>query len=199
MKNAKQGKGKGKGKSPSLSELSKMQEKLNQNMQKARQQMQQQGQQPGQGKQSQGKGQMSEQMARMAREQQLIRQALQDINREMNKDGKGSLGNLEKLTKEMEQTESDLVNKKIQQETLIRQQDILTKLLDAEKAERERELDTKRESKQGRDQAPNYKIVLEEFNKMKRRELELLKTVPPALNSFYKLKVGDYFRLLNTK
>ena len=199
MKNAKQGKGKGKGKSPSLSELSKMQEKLNQNMQKARQQMQQQGLQPGQGKQSQGKGQMSEQMARMAREQQLIRQALQDINREMNKDGKGSLGNLDKLTKEMEQTETDLVNKKIQQETLIRQQDILTKLLDAEKAERERELDTQRESKQGRDQAPNYKIVLEEFNKIKRRELELLKTVPPALNSFYKLKVGDYFRLLNTK
>ena len=199
MKNAKQGKGKGKGKSPSLSELSKMQEKLNQNMQKARQQMQQQGPQPGQGKQSQGKGQMSEQMARMAREQQLIRQALQDINREMNKDGKGSLGNLDKLTKEMEQTETDLVNKKIQQETLIRQQDILTKLLDAEKAERERELDTQRESKQGRDQAPNYKIVLEEFNKIKRRELELLKTVPPALNSFYKLKVGDYFRLLNTK
>jgi hypothetical protein len=199
MKNAKQGKGKGKGKSPSLSELSKMQEKLNQNMQRARQQMQQQGQQPGQGQQGQGKGQMSEQMARMAREQQLIRQALQDINHEMNKDGKGSLGNLDKLTKEMEQTETDLVNKKIQQETLIRQQDILTKLLDAEKAERERELDTQRESKQGRDQAPNYKIVLEEFNKIKQRELELLKTVPPALNSFYKLKVGDYFRLLNTK
>ncbi|MBC8051579.1 MAG: hypothetical protein H7Y13_00790 [Sphingobacteriaceae bacterium] len=202
MKNAKQGQGKGKGKSPSLSELSKMQERLNQNMQKARQQMQQQGQQPGQqgqGQQGQGKGQMSEQMARMAREQQLIRQALQNLNREMNKDGQGSLGNLEKLTKEMEQTETDLVNKKIQQETLIRQQDILTKLLEAEKAERERELDTQRESKQGKDQAPNYKIVLEEFKKIKLRELELLKTVPPALNSFYKLKVGDYFRLLNTK
>ncbi|MGV3508357.1 MAG: hypothetical protein ACO1N7_03630, partial [Sphingobacteriaceae bacterium] len=196
MKNAKQGKGKGKKKGQSLSQLSKMQERLNQNMQKARQQMQQQGE----GKNgNQGKGQMSEQMAKMAREQQLIRQALQEINREMNKDGKGKLGNLDKLTKEMEQTETDLVNKKIRQETLIRQQDILTKLLDAEKAERERELDTQRESKQGKDQAPNYKIVLEEFNKIKQRELELLKTVPPTLNSFYKLKVGDYFRLLNTK
>ncbi|MEJ6981190.1 DUF4175 family protein [Pedobacter sp. P351] len=206
IKNAKQGKGKGKGKNPSLSELSKMQEKLNQNMQKAREQMQKQGQQQGQkpgegkdGQQGQGKGQMSEQMARMAREQQLIRQALQEINREMNKDGKGGIGNLDKVTKEMEQTETDLVNKKIQQETLTRQQEILTKLLDADKAERERELDTQRESKQGKDQAPNYKIVLEEFNKIKQRELELLKTVPPSLNSFYKLKVGDYFRLLNTK
>jgi len=209
MQNAKPGQGKGKKGSPSLSELSKMQEQLNKNMQKAREQMRQQGQQPGQNQggqqgqgqqqQGQGRGQMSEQMARMAREQQLIRQALQDINREMNKDGKGGLGNLDKLTKEMEQTETDLVNKKIQQETLLRQQEILTKLLDADKAERERELDTQRESKQGKDQAPNYKIVLEEFNKIKQRELELLKTVPPALNSFYKLKVGDYFRLLNTK
>ncbi|HEX8378001.1 MAG TPA: DUF4175 family protein, partial [Pedobacter sp.] len=202
MKNAKSGKGKGKGKSPSLSELSKMQDQLNKNMQKAREQMQKSGQQPGkQGTQgaSGEKGQMSEGLAKMAREQQLIRQALQNINRELNKDGKGTLGNLDKLTKEMEQTESDLVHKKIQQETLNRQQEILTKLLEADKADRERELDTQRKSKEGKDQAPNNKIVLEEFKKIKLRELELLKTVPPSLNSFYKLKVGDYFRLLNTK
>lgn len=197
MQNTK-GSSKGKG-SPSLSQLAKMQEQLNKNMQAAKKQMQQQGQNPGQGKTGSGKGQMSEQMAKMAREQQLIRQALKDINRELNKDGKGTLGNLDKLTKEMEQTETDLVNKNIQQETLIRQQDILTKLLDADKAERERDLDTQRDSKQGKDQTQKNKIVLEEFNKIKLRELELLKTVPPTLNSFYKLKVGDYFRLLNTK
>jgi len=192
MKNAKQGQGKKKG--PGLQELSKMQERLNQNMQKAREQMQKAGQQ------SVGsKGPITEQLAKMTREQQLIRQALQDINREMNKDGKGSLGNLEKLTKEMEQTETDLVNKKIKQETLVRQQEILTKLLEADKADRERELDTQRESKQGTNQAPNYKIVYDEFIKIKQRELELLKTVPPALNSFYKLKAGDYFRILNAK
>ncbi|MDF3077063.1 MAG: hypothetical protein K0S09_952 [Sphingobacteriaceae bacterium] len=197
MQNAQQGKGK-KGK-PSLSQLSKMQQQLNKNMQKAREQMQQQGQQkPGQkGQQQQGQG-MSEQLARMAREQQMIRQQMQEINREMNKDGKGGLGNLDQLSKEMEQTETDLVNKRIQQETLIRQQEILTKLLDAEKAERERDQDSKRESKQGKDMAPNYKLVLEEYKKLKQRETELLKTVPPALNSFYKIKVGDYFKYLNS-
>jgi len=193
MQNAQQG---GKGKQKSLSQLRQMQEQLNQNMQKARQQMQQQGIQPEKG--MQGKGQMSEQMAKMAREQQMIRQSLQEINRDLNKDGKGGLGNLDKLAKEMEQSETDLVNKRIQQETLIRQQEILTKLLDAEKADRERELDNKRESKQGKEQSPNYKIVLDEFKKVKQNEVELLKTVPPDLNSFYKLKVGDYFRLLNS-
>lgn len=192
MQNAQQG---GKGKQKSLSQLSKMQEQLNQNMQKARQQMQQQGNKPGQ----QGvKGQMSEQIAKMAREQQLIRQALNEINRDLNKDGKGGLGNLEKLAKDMEQSETDLVHKKIQQETLVRQQEILTKLLEAEKADRERELDNQRESKQGQNFSPELKTVLEDFKKIKQNEVELLKTVPPSLNSFYKLKVGDYFRLLNT-
>jgi len=192
------GKAGGKGKKKqSLSQLSKMQEALNKNMQKAREQMEQQGQQmPGQrGKQAPG---MSEQLAKMARDQQMIRQAMQQINRTDNKDGKGGLGNLDKLMKEMEQTETDLVNKKIQQETLNRQQEILTKLLEADKAEREREQDQQRESKQGIAPAPNYNIILQEYQKIKQKETDLLKTVPPSLNSFYKIKVGDYFKFLNS-
>ncbi|MES2873084.1 MAG: hypothetical protein V4708_05130 [Bacteroidota bacterium] len=198
-------------KKQSLSQLSKMQEQLNKNMQKAREEMQKQaaqkkqgqqpGQQPGQqgkqGQQGQGQG-MSEQLARMAREQQMIRQAMQEINRLENKDGKSGLGNLDQLMKEMEQTETDLVNKKIQQETLIRQQEILSKLLQADKAEREREQDEKRESKEGVAVTPNHKIILQEYQKIKQKETDLLKTVPPALNSFYKIKVGDYFKYLNS-
>jgi hypothetical protein len=165
-------------------------------MQKAREQMQ--GQQGQQGQQKPDKGQMSEQLAKMAREQQLIRQGMQEINRKLNKDGKGGLGNLDKLMKEMEQTETDLVNKRIYQETINRQQEILTKLLEAEKADREREQDTQRESKQGIDQ-PNYINFMKEFQNTKQRETELLKTVPPSLNSFYKIKVGDYFKFLNSE
>lgn len=192
QQNAQSG-GKGK-KKQSLSQLSKMQDQLNKNMQKAREQMQKQGQQ---GQQKQGKGQMSEQLAKMAREQQLIRQGMQEINRELNKDGQSGLGNLDKLMKEMEQTETDLVNKKIYQETINRQQEILTKLLEAEKAEREREQDNQRESKQGVDQ-PNFSRFMKEFQSIKQTETELLKTVPPSLNSFYKIKVGDYFKFLNS-
>ncbi|MEJ7691940.1 hypothetical protein [Daejeonella sp.] len=193
-------------KKQSLSQLSKMQEQLNKNMQKARDEMQKQagqkpGQQPGKQGQQPGQGQgqgMSEQLARMAREQQMIRQAMQEINRMENKDGKSGLGNLDQLMKEMEQTETDLVNKKIQQETLNRQQEILSKLLEADKAEREREQDEKRESKEGVTPAPDYKIILQEYQKIKQKETDLLKTVPPSLNSFYKIKVGDYFKYLNS-
>ncbi|MDO8993834.1 MAG: hypothetical protein Q7U83_12260, partial [Daejeonella sp.] len=188
--------GKGKQKQ-NLSQLSKMQEQLNKNMQKAREDMQKQGQQKS-GQQGKSSGEMSEQLAKMAREQQMIRQAMQEINKMENKDGKGALGNLDKLMKEMEQTETDLVNKRIQQETLSRQQEILSKLLDAEKADREREQDQKRESKEGIAPPPVNSIILQEFQKIKQKEIDLLKTVTPSLNSFYKIKVRDYFKFLNS-
>ncbi|MFA6945095.1 MAG: hypothetical protein WC220_04255 [Pedobacter sp.] len=192
------GKSGGKGRQKqNLSQLSKMQEQLNKNMQKARDEMQKQGQQKGsqQGKSGQG---ISEQLAKMAREQQMIRQAMQEINKLENKDGTGGLGNLNKLMKEMEQTETDLVNKKIQQETLNRQKEILSKLLDAEKADREREQDQQRESREGIAPPPVNSPIMQEFQKIKQNEIDLLKTVPPSLNSFYKIKVGDYFKYLNS-
>ena len=195
QQNSKPG-GKGK-KKQSLSQLSKMQETLNKNMQKARDEMQKQGQQ-GPGQQANRSGTMSEKLAKMAREQQMIRQAMQEINRLENKDGKAGLGNLDKLVKEMEQTETDLVNKRIKQETLSRQQEILSKLLEADKAEQEREEDQKRESREGANQTPINSIILQEYIKIKQKETDLLKTVPPSLNSFYKIKVGDYFKFLNS-
>jgi len=195
-KSQQNGKSGGKGKKKqSLSQLSKMQEQLNKNMQKAKEEMQKQGQQP---PSKQGNGSMSETFAKMAREQQLIRQSMQELNKLENKDGKRSLGDLEKIIKEMEQSETDLVNKRIKQETLIRQQEILSKLLEAEKAENERDEEEKRESTEGKNQVPiNSKIMLD-YLKNKEKETDILKTISPSFNSFYKLKVGDYFRFLNT-
>ncbi|WP_036692551.1 DUF4175 family protein [Pedobacter glucosidilyticus] len=193
MKNAKSG-GKGKPK-PGMSQLSKMQQELNKNMQKAKEQMQQQGIPQGQ----KGNKQMSQQFSEMAQQQQMIRQALQELNQQLNKDGKGKLGNLEKIMKDMEQTETDLVNKRITQEAINRQQDIQTRLLEAEKAEREREQDTQKESKAGKQFAPNYNLVLKEYEKIKENEAEMLKTVSPALNNFYKSKISDYFKKLNKR
>jgi hypothetical protein len=192
------GKAGGKGKQKkNLSQLSKMQDQLNNNMQKAREEMLKQGQQKG-GQQGKTGREMSEQLTRMAREQQMIRQAMQEINKMENKDGKSSLGNLDKLMKEMEQTEKDLVNKRIQQETLNRQQEILSKLLDAEKADREREEDQKRESNKGITLPNTNSFILQEFQKIKQKEIDLLKTMTPSLNSYYKIKVRDYFKYLNS-
>jgi hypothetical protein len=188
--------GKGKGKQPSLSQLSKMQQQLNQNMQKARDQMQKMGN-PQQGKS--GQQGMSEQFAKMAREQQMIRQSLQQINKDNNKDGTNGLGNLDKISKEMEQTENDLVNKKITNEALKRQQQIQSRLLEAEKAEQEREQDQKRESRAASNMPPGYIKALQNYEQVKTKQTEQIRTVPAALNLYYKQKIKYYFDQLNGK
>ncbi|MGZ3763208.1 MAG: DUF4175 family protein [Mucilaginibacter sp.] len=192
MKNGKSGKGKSK--QPSLSQLNRMQQQLNQNMQKMRDQLQKQGNMS----QSQRSG-MSEQLAKMARQQEIIRQALQEINKEENKDGKGGLGNLDKISKEMEQTENDIVNRRITDELLKRQQQIQTRMLEAEEAEQQREQDQQRESNAGKDTPPGYIKALQNYQKLKEKQTEQIKTVSPALNLYYKQKIKSYFDQLNAK
>lgn len=192
MKNGKSGKGKSK--QPSLSQLNKMQQQLNQNMQQMRDQLQKQGNMS----QSQRNG-MSEQLAKMARQQQMIRQALQEINKNENKDGTGGLGNLDKISKEMEQTENDIVNRRITDEVLKRQQQIQTRMLEAEKAEQQREQDQQRESNAGKAMPPGYIKALQDYQKIKEKQTEQIKTVSPALNLYYKQKIKSYFDQLNAK
>ncbi|HEY0174793.1 MAG TPA: hypothetical protein VGC08_00350, partial [Pedobacter sp.] len=135
--------------------------------------------------------------AKMAQQQQMIREALQRINAEQNKDGKNGSGNLNQLIKEMKMTEADLVNKRIEEETIRRQQGISTKLLDADKASREQDQQEQRQSKAGRDFPPSYPKMLEQFKKNKSGEQEFLQKLPPSLNYYYKNKISDYFKSLN--
>ncbi|WP_295672636.1 DUF4175 family protein [uncultured Mucilaginibacter sp.] len=189
--------GKGKGKQQSVSSLARMQQQLNQNMQKAREQMQQQGN-PGKSQNGNNEN-ISEQLAKLARQQQEIREALQQLNRQENKDGKGSLGNLDKISQQMEQTERDLVNRRISEEAIKRQQQIQSRLLEAEKAEQQREQDQQRESHAGNDVPPGYIKALQEYRQANEKQTEQVKTIPPALNFYYKLKIKSYFDLLNAK
>jgi hypothetical protein len=190
MKNAKGGKGKQK---QGMQQLQQMQEQLNKNMQQAKEKMEREGNMG-----TVPKGQMSQEFAKMAQQQQMIREALEKINKEENKDGKGSLGNLNQAVQEMKQSELDLVNKRINQETINRQKNLMVKLLDAEKAQREQEQDEKRESNAAKQFPPSYQQMLEKFNKNMQSESELIQKLPPNLNYYYKNKVAEYFKLLNS-
>ena len=186
------GQGSGKGKKQSMKDLQKMQEELNQKMQNARDKMQKEGNMG-----TVPKGQMSQEFAKMAQQQQIIREALQKLNKEQNKDGKGPLGNLNQLVEEMKKTEMDLVNKKIAEETMNRQKNLNTKLLDADKAQREQEEDSKRESNAAKEYPPSYKQMLDKFIKKQQSESELIQKLPSNLNYYYKNKIAEYFKLLN--
>lgn len=186
----------GSGSPKSIGDLKKMQEALNKNMQKLKEQMKQQGgNKPMPGKTGkQGQGGMSEQLAKMAAEQEYIRNELSKLNMQENKDGKKSLGNLEEIAKKMEESENDIVNKMISDQTLQRQQEILTRLLESERAEREREQDEQRKSTEAKNNFNRNPDAFEEYKRLKQKETELLRTVPPTLNSYYRKKVNDYFQ-----
>ncbi len=194
----------GQGKpSPSAQKMREMQEKLNAQMKALKKKMEGQQKGDGKGEKNDGKGEksgsgsgMSEELARLAAQQEALRNELQQLNSEQNKDGQGSLGNLDQLAKQMEETEKDLVNRKLSQETLNRQEDILSRLLESEKAEREREQDEKRQSNEGNDNLVRNPGQFEDYKKLKMKEVELLKTIPPGLNPFYKNLVNYYFQTL---
>ena len=135
-----------------------------------------------------GKG-MSESLAKMAAQQAKIRQ-------ELNKLKKGGSG-VNGLSKLMEETETDIVNKRITQQTINRQKEILTRLLESEKADREREWDEKRESKEGKEKVKGNPKLFFEYNNQKEQEVDLIKTTPPNLSNFYKKKVTQYFQNIN--
>lgn len=175
-----------------MQELQKMQEQLNKKMQEAKNKMEREG-----NKGTVPKGSMGEEFAKMAQQQRMIRESLQKINSEENKNGKGPLGNLNQSIQEMKQTENELINKRIEQETLNRQKNLLTKLLDADKAKREQDEDSKRESDAAKQFPPSYKQMLERFQKQQLSESELLQKLPPNLNFYYKNKIATYFKSLN--
>ena len=103
---------------------------------------------------------------------------------------------LEELIDQMDKIEVDLVNKRLNNEMLTRQQNILTRLLEAEKAERQRELDEERLAERTGEKERKYPPEIEEYIKKKESEVEMYKTVSPALKPYYKYLVEEYYKSL---
>jgi hypothetical protein len=135
----------------------------------------------------------NKEIAKMAAEQTAIRQKLEQMRNELNKEGKGLGNKLNPLIKELEEQERSLINKSINRETINRQRDILTRLLESEKALLERGFEEKRESKSGKDINNGNKIIFEEYNKEKLKQVELLRSIDPNYRKYFKDKANQYF------
>ncbi|MCX6250306.1 MAG: hypothetical protein NTX61_06095 [Bacteroidetes bacterium] len=177
----------------SLKNMRAMQELLNKQMQKMKEKMdaeQKQGKQP-YGKP--GGQQMSEQLAKMAAQQEAIRQEMKKYIDGMNEQGMKDQNGLNDAMDKMEKTEKDLVNKRILQETINRQAEILTRLLESEKAEQKRGQEEKRQSTEAKEGNYSNPKTNFQYNMLKYGSTELLKTVQPEFNNFYKTKINSYF------
>jgi hypothetical protein len=179
----------------SIKDIRKMQQALNKKMQEMKKRMQEgKNQGPKKGNNNQGGEKMNEEMARMAAEQEAIRQKLQQYQQQLKKEGRGKEAQaLNGVTKKMEENETDLVNKILRAESLKRQQEIETRLLEAEEAERKQGEDKKRKSEEGKNFNNASNIQFFDYIRKRNQEVELLKTIPPKLKPFYKNKVDKYF------
>ena len=181
MANAKPGMKKGKsGKEPKQS-LSQLQQQLNERIQELK---------------NSGKSgrELSEELAEMAAEQERIRRAMQELQERMKQDGQMPGGD---LPSKMEQSEMDLVNKQLTDQLIKRQQEILTRLLDAEKSLREQDLDDERKGETAKEYDQSIPPAFEEYLRLKEKEVELLKTVHPKLYPYYRKEVDEYFKRLS--
>lgn len=142
-----------------------------------------------------GKEGSSKEFAEMAAKQAAMRKKLQDMAKEKSEQGKGDK-ELQELIDEMNKVETDLVNKKLTNEMLKRQEEIMTRLLKSEQAERQREYDNKRKAEIAQEKERKMPPSLEEYIKKREAEIDMFKTVSPALRPYYKQLVEDYFNSL---
>jgi hypothetical protein len=142
-------------------------------------------------------GLSSKEIAKMAFEQGQMRNGLQKMRQEMNKDGSGNGNMLNDLIKDMEEMQNDLLNQNLDKNLLSRQQDIMTRFLESEKAMQERGFSDKRESKSSLNENKSNQIDLLQYTKKKNAEIELLKSVPVGLRVYYKNLINEYFNSVN--
>lgn len=181
---------------PSPKSMKQMQQELNKQMESLKKELEKQGNKPG-GRTKIGEhNSMSSEFARMAAQQEQIRRMMQEYGQQLKEESGGDSKlsrDIDDIMRQMEQTETDLVNKTISRQTIQRQQQILTRLLQHEKAEMQREKEDRRQSTEGKDIFQPSQNDLEKYNKLQEKNIELFHSTPPSLNNFYKEKVNDYF------
>lgn len=181
---------------PSPKSMRQLQEELNRQMQSLKQQLDKQGNNPNGRTRIGDRNSMSSEFARMAAQQEQIRRMMQEYAQQLKQQNGGNnriARELDDLMRQMEQTETDLVNRTITQQTINRQQQIMTRLLQHERADMERERDERRQSVEAKDVYQPSQNDLEQYRRLQENNIELFHTTPPSLNNYYRNKVNDYF------
>ncbi len=176
-----------KGKQPSFSGMKSQQESLKKMLEQMIQ-----GMKDGKGK----AGQQSEKMGKYLREQEMFRQKMNEM---IQHGGHGE--QTEKVLREvmrmMEQTEREISNFSINRQTIIRQNKIMTRLLEAENASREKDFDKERESKSGQNHKLSNPKAIFKYKKIDAEFDDLFNDSNVKLIDYYNKIYLDYLIRLN--
>ncbi len=175
------------GKPKTMKNMKDLQNQLGEQLKKMQQQMQQQK------KDGTPMDNMSEELARMAAQQEMIRQGMQEMLEEMKKNGVLGDDGINDIIKDMEKLEEDIVNKRITNQTIKRNKDIMSRMLKAENAQQEREKEEKRKSDEYKGPEKSHNIDELRYEESIKRQQDFLRTNPIEYQPFYKQKINEYF------
>ncbi len=174
---------------PSLGDMRKSQENMKNQLQQMLEQMK-----DGKGNNTQSK---NEKLGKMLAQQEIFQNML---NKMQSGSGVGqeTSKKLNEIKQMLEQNKRDLVNSNLNKNTINRQQQIITRLLEAEKAEIERDKDDKRESKNVYNyKKSNPKNLFDDIDENVNFN-DLLYKNNLHLQPFYINKFHDYLKKINT-
>lgn len=140
---------------------------------------------------------MGKQMGESLMQHEMMQQMLRDL---MNNGSVGSEAKkqLQQIDNMLEQNRKELMNKSINAQTIARQNQITTRLLEAEKAEMERDFEDKRESETA-DEFYSNPVKFFEYKEKENFSIEYLNKNSHKLHNFYNSKYKQYLKNLNIK
>ena len=141
---------------------------------------------------------MSEEFARMAAEQEMIRQGMQQMLDQMKANGQLGDDGMNQIIKDMEKLEEELVNKKITNQMLERNREIVSRMLESQKAQEKRDQDEKRKSNEYKGSKFDRKIDELFYEQSLKKNQEFLKQHPIQYQPYYKSKINEYYLKKNS-
>jgi len=173
---------------PSLSEMRKSQESIKEQLEGMINQMKQGN--------NTGKSPSSDKLGKMLSQQEVFQQMLNELSSGSGV-GKEYTKQLQEINQLIDANRKDLARMEISQLTLNRQKQIVTRLLEAEKSEQEREIDDIRKSKEPINYSISDPKAMFNNDSQKINFEEIISKTSLQLQSFYKNKYQEYINKLN--
>ena len=170
---------------PSLSQMRKQQQSLKQQLQDMINQMKN-------GKQGRlSKDALNKKLAKMIAQQEIFNKMLNDL--QMNNSlAPETMRKLNEIKRLMEENKNDLINRNVTPQTLYRQQQILTRLLEAENSEYQRKVDNERKSKEIKNQKIRNPEEIFQYKGNRNTFDDIIIKSNVRLTKYYKDKYKDY-------
>jgi hypothetical protein len=142
-------------------------------------------------------------MQRLGQQQQLIQKSLEQLNQEAKVSGQSSKlpADLDNILKKMQEVITDMQGEKLDDELIQKQENILSKLLDAQKSINERDFEKERESRTGETVQRNLppELNLSSPNSLNKIRDELNKAVKEGYSKDYENVIKKYYEILQNE